>query len=176
MLQCPSSKVGFCEEDGRVGKCHGYDGYIRVKSGLLILVRVKDSTFSNSGRWKGGFRRRFLPLQEMDVIKEFLESSTIHGISHISTSKVILRNGLSQNNIPFIDWFRQAFLDCCCYIWIYGSFCADQQFLFRMADIPNSHNHHHPPAEEPQLPKRDDLPPKGIPDICHERRACKNFG
>ena len=32
----------------RDGKCHGYDGYIRVKSGLLILVRVKDLTFSNS--------------------------------------------------------------------------------------------------------------------------------
>ena len=32
----------------RVGKCHGYDGYIRVKSGLLILVRVKDLTFSKS--------------------------------------------------------------------------------------------------------------------------------
>ena len=34
----------------RVGKCHGYDGYIRVKSGLLILVRVKDLTFSNSAQ------------------------------------------------------------------------------------------------------------------------------
>ena len=44
----------------RVAKCHGYDGYIRVKklaswgkkfgviSGLTILVRVKDLTFCNS--------------------------------------------------------------------------------------------------------------------------------
>ena len=128
---------------------------------FLSSVRSRPDREKDS-RWKGGIGRRFLQLQEMDVIKEFLESSTIHGISHISTSKVILRNGLSQNNVPFIDWLRQAFLDWCCYIWIYGSFCADQQLLFRMANIPNSHDHHHPPAEEPQLPERDDLPPKGV--------------
>ena len=33
----------------RVAKCHRYDGYIPVKSGLLTLVRVKDLTFSISG-------------------------------------------------------------------------------------------------------------------------------
>ena len=32
----------------RVAKCQGYDGYIRVKSRLKILIHVKDLTFCNS--------------------------------------------------------------------------------------------------------------------------------
>ena len=35
--------------ESKVSKCHGYDGYGRVKSGLKILIRVKYLTFHNSG-------------------------------------------------------------------------------------------------------------------------------
>ena len=35
--------------ESKVSKCHGYDGYGRVKSGLKILIHVKYLKFHNSG-------------------------------------------------------------------------------------------------------------------------------
>ena len=44
----------FCFVGLKCQRCHNLGAFLGVKSGLMILVRVKDLTFCNSGSFVGG--------------------------------------------------------------------------------------------------------------------------
>ena len=85
-----------------------------------------------------------------EVLKEFLESSTIHGLSYISTAKVgelnlhtfkigmiIIIRGLILSSSS--EYSGKGILVHSSVPWFLGSWFSDQQILFRLAINPCSH-------------------------------------
>ena len=60
-------------------------GKLRLMLDFTLILIIINKGF-NSGLASGIASRQWL----MDILREFLESSTIHGLSYISTSKVRL--------------------------------------------------------------------------------------
>ena len=81
----------------------------------------------------------------MDIIREFLESSTIHGLAYIATAKVfqwlpfiVLRPFLLvQGCKDFVVWD--------CLSWVCRRWDFDRQVVQGVAGVANRHLDHHSP-------------------------------
>ena len=79
----------------------------------------------------------------MDILREFLESSTIHGLIYISTAKVKLFEPFSESFV--VDQVRKNPLVLSCLLWVHLGWCPDRQVLQGLAGESHLHVDHHPP-------------------------------
>ena len=95
--------------------------------------------------------------ERMGILKEFLDSSTIHGLAYISNPKV---NSYSFCFLPSLkeQCCGQALLDSDCCGGISRSGFPYRQFLPWMAGVSNSDDDHDPSFGRPWLPCCDSLP------------------
>ena len=107
-------------------------------------------------------RRRIV----MEVFREFLESSTIHGLYYVATAKVA---PWSTNTILIhmffflhLDTVRQDCLDSKCHHRFRRSRLPGEQVGEHVDVLAGDDHHHHPPHRAAQVPHRHRLPTQGI--------------
>ena len=98
----------------------------------------------------------------MDILREFLESSTIHGLTYISTARVGFCRFVSLFIVFPPDKVSKDSLDFSCLSWIYRGWNPHWQVLQGLARESYCHLNHHPPHWWPELPCCDHLSCKGL--------------
>ena len=101
----------------------------------------------------------------MDILREFLESSTIHGLTYISTARVRLvwcSLFLLQYMLFLADKDCKDFLGWSCMSWVHRSWDPDWQVLLFLAGKSNNHVYHYPSHRRPWLPRCNNLPSKEL--------------
>ena len=96
----------------------------------------------------------------MEILREFLESSTIHGLTYISTAQVFVVFPLFS--MSFLDQISQVSVACHCLSWFHRCWNSDWQVLSWVARESHCHLNHHPPHKGPQLSRRHRLSSKGL--------------
>ena len=76
----------------------------------------------------------------MDILQEFLETSTIHGLTYISTAKVGA-TFFSFYTFP-IDLVGKDPVVWGCHTWVYRGWIPNRPVLQRMAGVSNCHLNH----------------------------------
>ena len=82
----------------------------------------------------------------MEIFREFLESSTIHGLAHISSSKVSVHKVLHFCYLYMIfpDKDSKSSMGYSCLFWISMRRSADQQVFWGVARLTHIHHDHNP--------------------------------
>ena len=117
---------------------------------------------------------------KMEILREFLESSTIHGLSYISSSKVkpikeLFNTVLIMSNtvliicmITITCWWSPSDQDCKdplvwhCLSRFHRCWNPNWQVLQGVAGLPHCHLRHHPSHRRSRLPCRVCLSSKGL--------------
>ena len=81
----------------------------------------------------------------MDILKEFLDSSTIHGLSYISSAGVSFNVKFLHLTFIFSDEVGKDFMVSSCLLWVRRSWNPYCQVLQGVAGEPHRHLDHHPP-------------------------------
>ena len=98
----------------------------------------------------------------MDILREFLESSTIHGLTCISTAKVSNNSFLCTTCVLILDNIRKMLLVHHCYSWFCRSWISYQQFLLGVVKESCFNWDINPPHCWPGFPHSDSLPSEGL--------------
>ena len=98
----------------------------------------------------------------MDILREFLESSTIHGLTYISTARVCLNTSFLIFTNPMSDEVSKDLMGSRRLPWVHRSWDPDQQVVQGVAGESHRHLDHHPPHRRPGLPQGDHLSSKEL--------------
>ena len=109
----------------------------------------------------------------MHILKEFLESSTIHGLTYIASAKVSLRVTFILSFL-ILDKVCKTSLALCCFRWICRGRNSDWQVLQGVAWESHRHLDHHPSHRWPGLPQGDHLSSKRL-QHCPVPRSCESW-
>ena len=120
----------------------------------------------DSHSWK--FRFRYVVYDNfdwiaMDILREFLETSTIHGLTYISSARVSFCWAFYLFIISFLpDQVGKGSLVFNCLSWVHRGWNPNWEVLQGLAGKSYRHLDHDPPHRRPRLPCCDHLSSEGL--------------